>query len=113
MNDMSDNIAFKEWCLVELFGHQRLAGLITEQQIGGETFIRVDVPGDDDQPAFTKLFGKGAIYALTPCAEQIARKAAEVATPNPVTAFDYRIPRMLEADAGESGDDLGDDDLPY
>jgi hypothetical protein len=30
--------------VVELFGHQRIAGKVTEQSIGVATFIRIDVP---------------------------------------------------------------------
>jgi hypothetical protein len=33
---------FEEWALLELFGHQRLAGRVTEQQLGGASFVRVD-----------------------------------------------------------------------
>lgn len=35
---------FEQWCLVELFGHQQVVGLVSEQTIGGQAFIRVDVP---------------------------------------------------------------------
>lgn len=39
-----DTHKFESWCIVELFGHQRIAGLVTEQTIGGCNFVRVDVP---------------------------------------------------------------------
>lgn len=35
---------FDHWCIVESFGHERIAGRVTEQTIGGCSFIRVDVP---------------------------------------------------------------------
>jgi len=38
---------FKEWAILELMGHRRLAGLVSEQQIGGASFIRIDIPGKD------------------------------------------------------------------
>jgi hypothetical protein len=38
---MSENKdKFETWGLLELFGHQRLAGLLSEQTIGGCHFIR-------------------------------------------------------------------------
>lgn len=28
---------FDQWCIVEIFGHERIAGRVTEQRIGGTT----------------------------------------------------------------------------
>lgn len=78
---------FDCWCIVELFGHQRIAGRVTEQQIGGQSFIRIDVPECDGAPAFTKLFGPGAIYSITPCTEELAHKAARYCRAEPVTVY--------------------------
>lgn len=33
------------WAILELMGHRRLAGYVSEQEIAGAAFIRVDVPG--------------------------------------------------------------------
>lgn len=75
---------FEEWAIVELFGHQKIAGRISEQQVGGASFVRVDVPEIDGQPPFTKLFGNGAIYAITITDEQTARAAAQYWKPVPM-----------------------------
>ena len=100
-----------DWALVELFGHQRIIGQIGEQQLGGETFIRVDVPAVGETPAFTKLYGKGAIYAMTPITEGLAREALEAMKPVPVNAYDLpRLPipsRVI--DFGDEDDDEFED----
>lgn len=31
------------WAILELMGHRRLAGFITEQEIGGSAMLRLDV----------------------------------------------------------------------
>jgi len=85
---MSEQERFEAWGIVDLFGHKRLAGRITEQTIGGETFIRVDVPQGDG--FHTRLFGKGAIYGIALTDETIARETAKAAAPRPVSAYDVR-----------------------
>lgn len=65
---------FKQWCIVELFGHSQNAGIVSSQQIGGEVFIRIDVPECEKHSAYTKFYGKGAIYSITPVTEEIARR---------------------------------------
>lgn len=72
---MSDQ-KFEGWCIVELFGHNQIAGYVSEQTIGGCGFVRVDVPTTDLLEAHTKLYGEKAIYAIHPCTEEIAKKAA-------------------------------------
>ena len=67
--------AFDTWAVVEIMGHCRHAGRVTEQTIGGGSFIRIDVPAIGDKPAYTKLFGHGSIYSITPCSEEFARAA--------------------------------------
>lgn len=68
-------MAFTGWAIVELFGHQRIAGKVSEEVIGGSSFVRVDVPAIEDQAAFTKLYGGSAIYAITPTDEATAMRA--------------------------------------
>ena len=67
--------AFKEWALIEIMGHQRLAGFCSEQVIGGTPMIRVDVPeieGDAQGTSYTTFLGASSIYRLTPVSEQVA-----------------------------------------
>lgn len=84
---MSDE-KFEQWAIVEIMGHQRIAGLLSEMSIGGSSFIRVDVPPVDGAPAFTKLYGPGAIYAVSFVDRDIALAAAERLRVRPVTPYD-------------------------
>lgn len=88
MRSIDEEPAFREWAVVEVMGHQRFAGLVTEQTIGGASFIRVDVPAiGEDQPAFTKILGASSIFAITPCDEASARAIAESFRSRPVSQF--------------------------
>jgi len=84
---MTEPTTFESYCIIELFGHQRIAGKVTEQVIAGQGFIRVDVPATKRQPAFTRMFGSGAIYSITPVEKEIAERAAEAIYVEPVTIY--------------------------
>jgi len=86
---MSDNQEkFETWGLLELFGHQRLAGHISDQTIGGVHFIRIDVPAVEGAEAYTRYFTQGAIYGMTPTSEQIARGLAQRLRATPISRYD-------------------------
>lgn len=78
---------FQEWAVVELMGHSIIAGRVSEQSIGGAPMVRVDVPAEDGEVGYTKLFSSGAIYAITPVTEAIAREHVRRIRP-PVAVFD-------------------------
>lgn len=104
--------SFDQWCLVELFGHQRIAGRVSEQTVGGCAFVRVDVPAVDDTPAYTKLYGNGAIYAITPVTEEIARAAAKTYRVVPVSPYEIPELRQLRSQGAIPFDD-DDGDRPW
>lgn len=76
--------------LVELFGHQRIAGKVTEQSIGVATFIRIDVPETSQQPKFTRIVNPSAIYAINPVTEEVMLHMAEMITSKPIESWDIR-----------------------
>lgn len=120
------------WYILEIFGHQRYAGYVTVQNIGISAMVRVDVPplkerrrelkrpsyvADQYLPAgtvvedgptegYTKLFGVGAIYAMTPCTEAACLAAVEELQQRPVKPIS--IPTV--AKQIEPPDDEGDPD---
>jgi hypothetical protein len=69
----------KSWALVELFGHQRIVGFLTQQTFGSGVLFRVDVPDLTKEKVvirkgFTRYFGLSAIYSITPVDEQTVRE---------------------------------------
>ena len=85
-----------QWAIVELFGHQRIAGRISEQEVGGQKFVRVDVPSIERTDhagkveriePHTKSFGAGAIYAINWVDEQAARVAAHSIRHTPIDTW--------------------------
>lgn len=95
---------FDQWCIVEIFGHERIAGRVTSQVIGGASFVRVDVPECNGQPAFTRMYGEKAIYSITPVSEEIATRAATAMHVTPVNVY------QLPAPVAHNDDDFDDDE---
>lgn len=86
------------WGLIELFGHNKIAGQISEETIGGQPFVRVDVPEVDDLTPYTKFFNGQAIYAITPTTEEIARAFVAFHRPRPVSTYELRLPSGEEVE---------------
>ena len=106
---MADN-TFDTWALVELMGHSRIAGRVTDATIGGATFIRVDVPETSGgQPSHTRYFSPAAIYGISPVTEEIARGLAEELDNRPFNV--YELPRRLQE--LESPSDVLPTDSPF
>lgn len=104
---MSETEKFEEWAIVEVMGHRAFAGRVTEQAIGGASFIRVDVPQVAERQAFTKLLGAGSIYCITPCDEETAKRAAETLRSRPTELL------SLPAPIARDGDVYDEDEIPY
>ncbi len=92
------------WGIVDLFGHQKVAGKITEAAIGGCSFVRVDVPEMEGNPAVTHFYGQGAIYSMTPVSEDLVKAFLKQYRPEPISIY---IPELRQIEArpeDEEGD---------
>jgi len=78
---------FDLWALVELFGHTKIAGRCTEQNIAGSNMLRVDVPETTQQPSFTRFFGSSAIYSINPIDEDSCKFMAEKLQVRPIESW--------------------------
>jgi len=108
-NENSEKSTFDEWALVELFGHQRIVGKVTEATIAGGAFIRVDVPNDDGTAVlFTRFFGPSAVYSMSPISREMALTLAKTQSAEPVKR--YELPPALTAGHGETGNPERDTD---
>ncbi len=105
---------FDEWCLVELFGHQRIVGKVTEAVMAGGAFLRVDVPAFNGSAAFTRFYGPSAVYSISPVTEDIARGLMAVHRSEPVSRFDLpqiaeKVNELTQDHTNPKGDEIDDD----
>jgi hypothetical protein len=102
---------FDAWGIVELMGHQRVAGRISERAIGGGNLLQVDIPQADDSFR-TVFYGSSAIYALHVTDEAAARAVAKVGGSKPTYALELeRVPR-LSAPNETTHTDQDDEEFP-
>lgn len=95
---MPDEQPIATWAVVELMGHRRLAGRISEEEKFGGKLGRVDVPKGD---TFVSVyFGSASVYCLTIVDEAAARADFSNRQPEPVRP--YALPAVERAD-GEHG----------
>lgn len=81
------------WAIVELMGHQTIAGQITEVQVAGCPMLRVDVPAVPADAhyeaitAYTRFLGARAVYSIIPADEPSARHAVAHLRARPVSPY--------------------------
>ena len=79
---------FDEWAILELMGHRRLAGKVSDAVIGGGAFLRIDIPGEDGKQT-TQFYSPGSVYCITPTTEEVARQVAKQSQPTPVYQWEF------------------------
>ncbi len=112
---MSAAEEFATWAIVELMGHRRLAGFVSEATLGGAAMLRLDIPAagpvaPDASPWSASQFYSGAaVYCITPTTEEIARAVAARAQPSPVARWELKRDddAIVDADVIDEEDDDG------
>jgi hypothetical protein len=103
---------FDEWAVLELMGHRKLAGRVTEATLAGGAFVRLDVFTDGDKAQATQFYAPGAVYCITPTTEANARAFAVQNVPRPVERWELPAPKEPRSrDTAEpfAADIAGDD----
>lgn len=116
----TDKDSLDTWAILELMGHRKLAGRVTEEEHFGVVLMRIDVPKNDTM--ITQFYGGNTIYCITPTTEEIVRAFAAKAQPKPIYRYelDLALPSAEKDDGSDlefvdSEDDLefAEDDLPF
>jgi hypothetical protein len=104
---------FKQWAIIELMGHVKIAGHVTEVEMFGSKLGRVDIP--NGETFTTQYFNGSSLYRLTPTTEEIARGVAKNNQPAPV--YRWELPEVKQLPAGDdslfSDSENDDDDNDY
>jgi hypothetical protein len=78
------------WAVIDLTGHQYIAGAVSYELVGDARMVRVDVPAvvrpEANIPAHSKTFGARAIFSIAWCDEAAAQVAANIILHRPPAA---------------------------
>lgn len=98
---------FPRWCIVELLGRRRLGGMVSEAELFGRKMLRIDIPSaaEPDQVLATQFYSAGALYGVTVCTEEVARREASYAQPRPMTSLQLSGGASGAEDDGGTGND--------
>ena len=101
---MSDT-PWSGWAIVELLGHRRILGHVTEATIAGGSFLRIETV---DDPPVVQFYPPGSVYCLTPTSEDVVRRHT---TPRPPLAI-RRVDDVAVEDYADVEDDEAEDLTP-
>lgn len=97
--------AFDEWAIIELFGHQKMAGHVTQAPIGD--MLRVDVHETEEKILYTRFINPKAIYAINPTSKEVALAVGRQFAQPPISRWEIR--HLLPAPSA-AGPEVGPDD---
>ena len=109
------------WMFVEMLGHKRLAGFVTEEEKWGQVLMRIDIPTSvkDGKLQFTtQFYGTHALYCATPITETDAIKLAKELRPVPFGKYDLHKEANRNLDdykmvENDDSDETDEDDMPF
>jgi len=106
------------WMLVELLGHKKLAGFVTEEERWGQVLLRIDIPTsvkDGRLQYTTQLYGAHALYCATPINESDAIHLAKQFRPAPFDKYDLHreANRNLDMPLVDKIDVPDPDEMPF
>lgn len=103
---------YEGYAILELMGHRRLCGRLSEATIAGAAFIRIDVP-DAEGLETTQFYAPQSVYCITPTTEDVVRRAAKTNSVQPVSAYELRerTPVLVARPARDDDSTDYDEDL--
>lgn len=104
-----DRQPWEGWALVELMGHRKRAGYVTQEEVAGVAMVRIDSPGPNDAK-LTAYYSPASLYSLTPVSEEVARGFAAGNTPAPVSRYELPPPPTVPARVVDPDDQVDEHD---
>lgn len=110
---MNENIlidnqeTLETWAYIEIMGHNRIAGRVSERKVGIQVMLQVDVPKPDEGFSHTELFSPSSIFSIKPTTEEWCRKFVGARVNYEVLPF---IPPTRQLKEPDFGNQFSEDD---
>jgi hypothetical protein len=107
---MTDSV-LGTFAIVELFGHTKIAGYVSEEMVVGVPMLQIAVPGSEGRQPFIRYYGAKTIFSITPVSEQTVNRFLDCYQPDQYPVYVPAEPIMVYA--GSIGDvqDNGHNDV--
>jgi hypothetical protein len=93
------------WAKVEIFGHRKHYGRVSEVEKFGTRMLRIDVPLAEPSAFETFLYGGSSIFGIEPMTEEACRRWAEHYRPHPYVPSRALPPPAIDADVDVGADE--------
>lgn len=101
------------YAIVELMGHSQIVGKVTEIQLAGKGFLRIDVLNPDKDTVFTRMINPDSVYAINPITLRACLAYVAQHEQTPVVPYDIHpeVLRLIMLNRHEPGNEY--DDEPF
>lgn len=108
MSETVETPVFEHWAIVEMMGHRKLGGRVTEALIAGAKFLQISFYNVSGNLYATQFISPQSVYAITPVAKEIAVGFGIKHPIAPVEPWEVDFPQLpsIQAtfDDGNNGD---------
>lgn len=99
------------WAIVELMGHVRMGGRVSEEERFGTKMGRIDIPRGEG--FYTQYFGGQSVYRITIVEEAAARGVAAAMSLEPVHTWEMPKTLAIGSSHRDTDHDHDDDETPF
>lgn len=102
----NNNLDFNCWAIVQVYGHTKYAGHISERLVFGKVMLELTVPEVSNLevklPGFTKILNPDSVFDITPVSEEYAISMANKLVKQPIEGYEHsEVLRTLAKKATE------------
>lgn len=117
-----DQETIETWAYIEIMGHSKVAGRVSERKIGTAVMLQVDIPSAEEGEkglSHSELYSPAAIFSIKPTTEEWCRRFVRARVNYPVLPYvpdgKKLIPEKVESGNSDDGfdkflDEMDEDD---
>lgn len=93
-----DQETIETWAYVEIMGHTKVAGRVSERKVGINVMLQVDIPNKDNGFSHSVVYSPSAIFSIQPTTEDWCRQFVNARIDYPVLPYIPPTRQLAEAE---------------